>query len=123
MANQTTSQQRILLVDDDADSLDLLAKQLQHAGYIVEATTEPQAALAAIESFGPTVAIIDLGLPIMNGYELAREIRAISTCKLIALSGYGRESAPGDTAVTSFDRHLVKPVDAAALEQTLRTLG
>jgi CheY-like chemotaxis protein len=122
MASQTSSEQRILLVDDDADSLDLLAKHLLRAGHIVKIATEAPAALAAIESFRPTIAIIDLGLPVMNGYELAREIRAISKCKLVAVSGYGRESAPGDTAVTSFDRHLIKPVDAAALIQTLRTL-
>ena len=124
MASDAPLGARVLLVDDDADGVHLLAKQLERAGHTVMVTTEAQAALAAIESFRPTVAIIDLGLPVMHGYELARQIRAISSaCKLVALSGYGRESAPADTAVTSFDRHLVKPVDEGALLQTIRTLG
>lgn len=122
MPSQTRSNTRVLLVDDDADSLALLAEQLRAAGHPVEAATDPESALAAVEQFRPDVAIIDLGLPVMNGYELARHIRTIRECKLIALSGFGRASAPVDTAVTSFDRHLLKPVDAAELLRTIHAL-
>jgi CheY-like chemotaxis protein len=117
---EADSELRILLVDDDAESIALLARQLERAGHRVKLASDPDAALAEVESFRPDVAIIDLGLPIMSGYELARQIRAICACKLVALSGYGRDSAPPDKAVTSFDRHLMKPVDAAALLQIIR---
>ena len=123
VASETPQQARILLVDDDAEHVELLAELLDRAGHAVRAETDPKAALAAVESFRPTIAIVDLGLPVMNGYELARRIREVCSCKLVALSGYARESAPVDTAVTSFDRHFVKPVDSAALLQTIRTLG
>jgi CheY-like chemotaxis protein len=113
---------RLLLVDDDGDSAELLGELLQRAGHQVEIATDPEAALATVVSFQPAVAIIDIGLPIMNGYELARKLRTLCPCKLIALSGYGRESAPPDTAVTTFDQHLLKPVDSAKLLEVIASL-
>jgi CheY-like chemotaxis protein len=107
---------RVLVVDDDADGSELLAEILQGAGHDVRAVTDPLAALREIERFAPEVAIIDIGLPGMDGYELAQQARDLAPqCRLIALSGYTAGSARGDTTVTAFDQHLVKPVDRATL--------
>jgi CheY-like chemotaxis protein len=107
---------RVLVVDDDVDGSELLAEILQTAGHEVRAVNDPVAALHEIERFAPDVAIIDIGLPGMDGYELARQVRErAQECRLIALSGYTAGSARGDTTVTAFDQHLVKPVDRATL--------
>ena len=106
---------RVLLVDDDPHHCELLIEVLKNAGHDVRAVGDGEAALLEIESFQPELAIIDIGLPRMDGYELARRIRDRASCKLIALSGYAADSARPDTAVTSFDHHLVKPLDYRAL--------
>jgi CheY-like chemotaxis protein len=59
----------------------------------------------------------------MNGYELARQIRGIAPCTLFALSGYGAHTAPADNVVSSFDQHLMKPLNTAALLQAIARLG
>ncbi|HKU44441.1 MAG TPA: response regulator, partial [Polyangiales bacterium] len=74
---------RLLLVDDDADGAELLAHALKLAGHQVMVAADAESALAAVESFEPAVAIIDIGLPGMNGYELARQLHAKCSCKLI----------------------------------------
>lgn len=107
---------RVLLVDDNIDAVELLAELLRRAGHDVRIATEPQEALREVPAFQPEVAIVDIGLPIMDGYELARQIRAtIARCGLIALSGYAAETNPPDTRVSSFDHHLTKPVEHSAL--------
>jgi CheY-like chemotaxis protein len=116
---QTGEAQRLLLVDDDEESVALLAESLKKAGHHVEVATDPSSALELAASFKPVVAIVDIGLPEMSGYELAQELRALCGCKLIAVSGYARDSAPRDTAVSSFDQHLIKPVDAADLVRAI----
>lgn len=79
-------------------------------------------ALTCVEAFGPDVCLLDIGLPEMNGYELAKELRAIGTLngmRLIALTGYGQAEDHQRTRAAGFDGHLVKPVDLAKLERTL----
>jgi CheY-like chemotaxis protein len=112
---------RVLLVDDDSDHSALLKEVLEGAGHEVHAVETADAALLEVESFRPEFAIIDIGLPGMDGYELARRVRSIAACRLIALSGYSANSAPPDTAVTSFDHHFVKPFDHTRLLRTIAT--
>jgi DNA-binding response OmpR family regulator len=104
------SQLRVLLIDDDEDGLELLGEVLRNAGFEVRVASAANEALRVLETFQPEVAIIDIGLPDLDGYELARQIRERTHCRLFALSGYTAQTAPKDKAVTSFDMHFVKPV-------------
>lgn len=116
----SSSQARILVVDDDEDSADLLADLLRSEGHDVYVANDPEAALQAVKAHQPRIAIVDIGLPTINGYELARRIRMLCPCKLIALSGFKAESAPSSEAVASFDLHFVKPLNIAALRTAIR---
>jgi len=106
---------RILVVEDDADALELLSEVLRCAGHEVQVATNADEALVQVEQFRPELAIVDIGLPDLDGYELARRIRARAQCRLFALSGFTATTAPSDTAVSSFDAHFIKPVDISAL--------
>ena len=86
---------RILVVDDNEDALELLAEVLRDAGHVVTTAKDGPTALEAMKTFHADVAILDIGLPVMDGYELAGRLRAElgeATPRLIALTGYGQES-------------------------------
>ena len=109
---------RILVVDDNVDAAELLAEMLQTMGYATRIAHDGPSALRILESFTPDVAILDIGLPVMDGYELARLIRGrgnLDRLKLFALTGYGQATDRERTAGAGFDEHLVKPVDIARL--------
>jgi PAS domain S-box-containing protein len=109
---------RILLVDDNEDARELLGDMLRTFGHEVEAAPDGPAALARLEKFSPDVAILDLGLPGMDGFELAQRISETlkdARPRLIALTGYGRESDVKQGRAVGFDLHLVKPVDIPVL--------
>jgi CheY-like chemotaxis protein len=108
---------RILLVDDNIDSLELLADYLRECGHQVATASHASAALAQVESFVPEVAVLDIGLPGMDGYELAGRLRDQlgPGCRLIALTGYGQDRDRDLSARAGFERHLLKPVDVEAL--------
>jgi PAS domain S-box-containing protein len=113
---------RILVVDDNEDAAELLAEMLQTMGYATRTAHDGPSALRVLESFTPDVAILDIGLPVMDGYELARLIRDrgnLARLKLFALTGYGQASDRERTAAAGFDEHLVKPVDIARLAALL----
>jgi PAS domain S-box-containing protein len=103
---------RVLLVDDNADAADTLGEFLQAAGHQVAVFNDAAAALGALQAFQPDAAVLDIGLPGMNGYELAARVRAMrgAACSIIALTGYGQESDRARSAASGFDAHLVKPV-------------
>ncbi|MEO8136842.1 MAG: response regulator [Betaproteobacteria bacterium] len=104
---------RILIVDDNADAAETLALLLESAGYDVRTAADGGCALALLDEFTPALAILDIGLPGMDGYELARRLRAdprISHLRLIALTGYGREPDRARALAADFEEHLVKPV-------------
>ena len=106
--------QRVLLVDDNADGADTLGRLLRAHGHAVEVYHDPVSALAAIDRFQPTVALLDIGLPVLDGYQLAARIRALpggQACRLVALSGYGLAADHARSEVAGFERHLVKPVN------------
>jgi len=108
---------RVLLVDDNGDAADTMATVLRHYGYDVHVFTDPVAALAQLPQLHPHVAILDIGLPVLDGYELGARIRESfgSACKLIALTGYGQESDHARSEAAGFDHHLVKPIAPEAL--------
>jgi CheY-like chemotaxis protein len=111
---------RILIVDDNPDLAQSLKDLLELEGYHVATATEPVAALDLARTMAPEVCILDIELPIMDGYELARRLRespATEHAMLIALTGYGRDHDQGRSREAGFDHHLVKPVDVALLSR------
>jgi CheY-like chemotaxis protein len=111
---------RVLVVDDNIDAATSLAAFLQLDGHQAEAVYSATGALDAIVTFGPDVVLLDIGLPEMDGYEVAKRIRAGgSGVRLVALTGYGQAEDIERTHAAGFDAHLVKPVDFVALERTL----
>ncbi|MFT3926127.1 MAG: PAS domain-containing protein [Myxococcales bacterium] len=109
---------KVLVVDDNADAADLLAEALVYLGHEVRTALDGAQALRILEEFSPDIALLDIGLPVMDGYELARRIRANTRERplfLIAVTGYGEERAREATREAGFDRHLTKPVDLPAL--------
>ena len=83
-------------------------------------------ALRAAEAFHPAIALLDIGLPVMDGFELARRLRgsdAFAGIKLVAITGYGQETDRARSREAGFDAHLVKPVDLEHLEQLLQDLS
>lgn len=104
---------RILVVDDNQDALTLLADALAAVGYLVQSAHDGPEALMAATVFKPQVAVLDIGLPVMDGYELATRLRAMfgtDALRLVAVTGYGQESDRRRSGVSGFDAHLVKPV-------------
>jgi CheY-like chemotaxis protein len=121
-SRQTTLQRRVLIVDDDADSADLLVQLLELRGHEVRSVHSASQAVAEAAEFLPEVAILDVGLPDMSGYELAQLLRkseALAACKLIAVTGYSGDAVVARCKMAGFDQHLVKPVDLEALARSV----
>jgi PAS domain S-box-containing protein len=113
---------RILVADDLRDCVDSLAMMLRLAGHDIQTAHDGLEAVQAAASFRPDVALLDIGMPKMNGYEAARHIRQQPWGKemlLIALTGWGQEEDKRRTFEAGFDHHVTKPVEPAALEQLL----
>jgi signal transduction histidine kinase len=118
----SASSARILVVDDNADAADSLKLLLQLDGHRVEAALSSAEALERVQSFKPDIVLLDIGLPNMDGYEVARRIRAmpaLADVQLIALTGYGQAEDKVRAKASGFDDHLIKPVDYSALRQAL----
>ena len=112
----TGAHKRILLVDDNVDATDMLRDILTALGYQVVVAYDGPQALVALEHFHVDVAVIDIGLPVMDGHELAGLIRGGDHVpRLIAMTGYGQPADRERSRQAGFDDHLVKPVDVAAL--------
>ena len=113
---------RVLVVDDNADAAESMAVLMAIDGHEVKTVTDAMQALACLEAFSPEVAIIDIGLPGMNGYELAAGIRAMRTVRrplLIALTGYGQAEDFDRSRDAGFDHHFVKPADLRAIQAAI----
>jgi signal transduction histidine kinase/ActR/RegA family two-component response regulator len=110
---------RILVVDDNEDAAELLSELLRNVGHEVVVAYDGPQALEALRTFGAEVALLDLGLPGMDGFELARRIRQqrgpSDGLRLIAVTGYGQEHDREGTRSAGFDLHLTKPVPIADL--------
>jgi signal transduction histidine kinase len=110
---------RVLIVDDNEDGAEMLSLILSQKGYDTRVAHDAPGALEIAAQFKPATAFIDIGLPVMDGYELAERLRAeplLSGIRLIALTGYGQESDRQRGRQAGFDEHLVKPVDITAVE-------
>ena len=106
----------MLVVDDNEDAAGLLAMALRDAGYRVEVAFDGAQALELLGGFAPQLAVLDIGLPVMDGYELAGRLRErVQGVRLIALTGYGQQHDRERSLRAGFDLHLVKPVDLDAL--------
>lgn len=116
----------ILIVDDNRDAADSLAMLLGLRGAVVRVAYGGPAALAVLDAFHPNLAILDLGMPGMDGHELARHIRALPQYRrlpLVAMTGRGQMSDRQHSQDAGFDLHLVKPVAIDALDAMLSDLG
>jgi CheY-like chemotaxis protein len=113
---------KVLLVDDNHDAADTTSMLLELLGYTVRVAYDPAAALELISEFDPDAAVLDIGLPGMNGYELAAAMRAEPhhfAGLLIALTGYGEQKDKEHALRAGFDAHLTKPADTERLLQLL----
>ena len=114
---------RVLVVDDNEDSAETLAEALRLKGYDLRVAHEPARALAIAAEFMPDIAFLDLGLPAIDGYELAellRRIPGLSSIALVAVTGSGQAADRERTRAAGFERHLVKPVDIDSAEAAVR---
>jgi two-component system CheB/CheR fusion protein len=116
---------RVLVVEDNPDAAESLALLLRAAGHEVRVAADGPAALEAAAAFRPQVVLLDIGLPKMDGYEVARRLRrgaGRDGLLLVALSGYGQEEDRRRSRAAGFDAHLVKPADLDALQELLAEL-
>lgn len=112
---------RVLVVDDNEDAAVLLVELLRALGHDAEMAHDGPSALRLLDRFTPDVGLLDIGLPVMDGFELARLVRArFSGIFLVAITGYGQAADKAATQAAGFDAHLVKPVD---LDQVARLLA
>jgi CheY-like chemotaxis protein len=113
---------RLLVVDDNADVAHTLQLYLEAAGHEVRVAADAPAALALARAFAPQACLLDIGLPGIDGNELARRLRALpqaAGATLIAMTGYGRQQDRDRSMAAGFDHYLVKPVDTAQLAALL----
>jgi CheY-like chemotaxis protein len=113
---------RILVVDDNEDAALMLSYALSAKGHDARTAHDAASALQLAAEYQPQAALLDIGLPIMDGHELAvrmRKIPGLERILLIALTGYGQDSDRARTQAAGFDHHLVKPVDFAAIDAAL----
>jgi signal transduction histidine kinase/CheY-like chemotaxis protein len=115
---------RVLVVDDNADAADTLADVLRAVGYEVAVAHDAPQALDLAAKFCPSIALLDIGLPVMDGYELARHLREqLATCpRLVAVSGYGHDADLARSRAAGFEVHLGKPVSMEVLVNVLGSL-
>ncbi len=122
-APEKLPRRRVLVVDDNVDAADSLAVLLRLQGQEVRVAYDGPTALARAEAEPPAIAFLDLGMPKMDGYELARAFRSHPALKgvvLVALTGWGQPEDRRRSKEAGFDHHLVKPVEADALQRLLR---
>jgi two-component system CheB/CheR fusion protein len=120
--NCQTHRRRIVLVEDQADNRKMLTRWLELKGHSVQNASDGLAGVALIEREQPEVALVDIGLPKIDGYEVARRIRAgksSPTLTLVALTGYGQPDDIEAARQAGFDYHLIKPVNPEELERLL----
>jgi signal transduction histidine kinase len=123
--NDSLRTKRILVVDDNRDAAEMLAVMLTAWGQDVHVAYDALGALAAAETFGPAVVLLDIGLPQLDGYELARRIRRTSwgqTATLVAITGWGQSSDLERSRQAGIDHHLVKPVAPNLLRELLQSI-
>ena len=119
-----TPSHRILIVDDNHDAADSLGAVLEAMGHVTQVAYDAESALSAAEAFAPDVALLDLGLPHMDGYQLAQQFRQhprFGDVQLVAVTGYGQPSDRARTTAAGFNHHFVKPVVLDAVLEAIET--
>jgi signal transduction histidine kinase len=117
---------RILVVDDNADAAELLAESVRMMGHVAQVAHDGPTGLRIAAQLQPDVALLDIGLPVMDGYELAAHLRALPGLEkvwLIAVTGYDQEANRRHTAAAGFEHHLVKPIQLDRLGEILAGRG
>jgi CheY-like chemotaxis protein len=117
---------RILVVDDNAEAAELLGEWLRATGHTTRVAFDGLQAIEAAAQFQPEVALIDLGLPVMDGFEVARALSSspqTSNVALVAVTGYGQAMDRERTRQAGFEEHLVKPIDFEQLGLWLQRRG
>lgn len=123
-AEPASSGLNVLVVDDNRDSAEMLQVLLGMLGHTVSVAHTGRGAIESVASTHPHVVLLDIGLPDMSGYEVAREIRASSApVRLISLTGWGQEEVARQAGDAGFDQHLTKPADPAVLERILNEIA
>ena len=120
-----SGQQRVLVVDDHRDAADSLGMLLRFLGADVLVVYDGPAALAALRTYRPSVVFLDIGMPGMDGHEVARQVRQTPEfrgVRLIALTGWGQEDDRRRSRAAGFDHHLVKPANAEAVQTLLASV-
>ena len=115
---------RILIIDDDMDSAESLAMLLEMSGHHTRAAFDGRQALAMAQDFRPEVVLCDLGLPVMNGHEIAAELRKLFPADQMVLAALTGRSLPDDierSTAAGFSAHFVKPVDADVIERFIES--
>ena len=113
---------RVLVVEDSADTAEALGEAIEMAGHQVELALSGAEALKKAQVLRPEVVFLDIGLPGMSGFEVARHLRESQESAgayIVALTGYGNAADRDGTAKAGFDRHMVKPISLEALEEAL----
>ena len=113
-------------MDDNRDAADSMAQALTELGHEVRVAYDGPSALKELDTFEPRLALLDIGLPVMDGYELARRLRALhgpERLTLVAITGYGQQGDRARSKLSGFDQHLVKPVSMADLHSLLSALS
>ncbi|MDB4961473.1 MAG: hypothetical protein JWP01_1472 [Myxococcales bacterium] len=121
-----TVQRRVLIVDDNEDAAELLGEALSDLGYTVRVVHDGASALSIFDEYAPSIALLDIGLPVMDGYEVSRRLRerhAPDKLRLIAVTGYGQPSDRERSRIAGFDEHLVKPVSVREVHAVLSKLS
>jgi len=116
---------RVLVVDDNTDAAESLAMLLRTAGAEIHVAHDGPTALAEFERCEPHVVLLDIGMPNMDGCEVARRLREVARAErvvLVALTGWGQDEDRRRVREAGFDHHLVKPVDLASLQGLLTSL-
>jgi CheY-like chemotaxis protein len=124
-ARDGAAARRILVVDDNRDAADSLGMVLQLLGAHVHVVSDGPSALEAYDAHAPEIVLLDIGMPGMDGYEVARGIRERDPARrtaIVALTGWGQDTDRRRARDAGFDHHLVKPADMGMLKQLLTTL-
>jgi CheY-like chemotaxis protein len=125
-AQPTGPSLRVLVVDDNVDTVTTLAMLVKESGHDVRTVYDGSSVLEAALDYRPNVVLLDIGLPGLNGFEVAKQLRrqpALQNAVLVAMTGYGRESDLQRSQEAGFDHHLVKPGDFGKVLQILATVS
>ncbi len=126
MSNSTNTK-RILLVDDNKDMTILLSKLLEYYGYSVKVANDGMTALEIAREFKPEIVLLDIGMPVMDGYETSRLLLSQKNKEdkmvLVAISGYGQEEDFNKSKEAGFSYHLVKPVGIDELVKVIENIS